>query len=192
VTVAPTIDDDPGGEVLPPSLEGLVDAAVSGDPMALERLVTEVDRFVSRYCRSRLGHLVESADRIAEEVCLAVVNALPGSPVTGRSFRAYAYRVAAQRVDEALRSISRDRAHLPVERLTDRLGELLRELPPFQREALLLRIAVGMSVEETAQAVGSTPDAIRVAQHRALARLRGAVVGTDERDRSRGSEADDA
>jgi RNA polymerase sigma-70 factor (ECF subfamily) len=181
VKAGPTIDADPDDEVLPASLESIVDAAVGGDPLARERIVTEVHPFVSRYCRGRLGSLVESTDRIAEEVCLAVVDALPGSPVTGRSFRAFAYRVAAQRVDEALRSTVRERAHLPVERPADRLGELLHELPPFQREALLLRIAVGMSVEETAQAVGSTPDAVRVAQHRALARLRGAVLGTDDR-----------
>jgi hypothetical protein len=37
---------------------------------------------------------------------------------------------------------------------------------------LVLRVAVGMSAEETAQAVGSTTGAVRVTQHRALARLR--------------------
>jgi RNA polymerase sigma-70 factor, ECF subfamily len=31
---------------------------------------------------------------------------------------------------------------------------------------------VGLSAEETAEAIGSTPGAVRVAQHRALARLR--------------------
>jgi RNA polymerase sigma-70 factor (ECF subfamily) len=36
----------------------------------------------------------------------------------------------------------------------------------------LLRVVVGLSAEETAEAVGSTPGAVRVAQHRALARLR--------------------
>lgn len=163
MNVEPTIDDDPDDEVVVASPEGLV---------------TEIRPFVSRYCRGSLGNLVDTVDRITEEVCQAIVDAVPGSPVTGRSLRAFAYRIAAQRVDEALRSIGRNRTHLPA----DRLGELLRELPAFQREALLLRVAVGLSVEQTAQAVGSTPDAIRLAQHRALVRLRGAVVGTDERD----------
>ena len=45
-------------------------------------------------------------------------------------------------------------------------------LPEKQREILVLRVVVGLSAEETAEAVGSTPGAVRVAQHRALARLR--------------------
>jgi RNA polymerase sigma-70 factor (ECF subfamily) len=49
---------------------------------------------------------------------------------------------------------------------------MLHRLPDRQREILVLRVAVGLSAEETAAAVGSTPGAVRVAQHRALARLR--------------------
>lgn len=41
----------------------------------------------------------------------------------------------------------------------------------------MLRIAVGLSAEETAQVIGSTPGAVRVTQHRALNRLRGASDG---------------
>ncbi|HUW16406.1 MAG TPA: sigma factor-like helix-turn-helix DNA-binding protein, partial [Actinomycetes bacterium] len=40
------------------------------------------------------------------------------------------------------------------------------------RELLLLRVAVGLSAEETGRALGMTPGAVRVAQHRALSRLR--------------------
>jgi RNA polymerase sigma-70 factor (ECF subfamily) len=49
-------------------------------------------------------------------------------------------------------------------------------LPDKQREILILRVVVGLSAEETAEAVGSTPGAVRVAQHRALARLKSAIV----------------
>lgn len=52
------------------------------------------------------------------------------------------------------------------------MNELLQVLPDKQREIVLLRVVVGLSAEETAEAVGSTPGAVRVAQHRALARLR--------------------
>jgi RNA polymerase sigma-70 factor (ECF subfamily) len=44
-----------------------------------------------------------------------------------------------------------------------------------QREILVLRVVVGLSAEETAIAVGSTPGAVRVAQHRALNKLRNAM-----------------
>ena len=43
-------------------------------------------------------------------------------------------------------------------------------------------MAVGLSAEETAAAVGSTPGAVRVTQHRALNRLRGVVVPDEELD----------
>jgi RNA polymerase sigma-70 factor (ECF subfamily) len=36
----------------------------------------------------------------------------------------------------------------------------------------MLRIIVGLSADETATALGITPGAVRVTQHRALARLR--------------------
>jgi RNA polymerase sigma-70 factor (ECF subfamily) len=49
---------------------------------------------------------------------------------------------------------------------------LLDRLPESLRELLLLRVAVGLSAEETGRALGMTPGAVRVAQHRALARLR--------------------
>jgi RNA polymerase sigma-70 factor (ECF subfamily) len=48
----------------------------------------------------------------------------------------------------------------------------LAHLTARQREVLVLRLAVGMSAEETAEAVGSTPGAVRVTQHRGLMRLR--------------------
>jgi RNA polymerase sigma-70 factor (ECF subfamily) len=48
-------------------------------------------------------------------------------------------------------------------------------LPAKQREILVLRVVVGLSAEETADAVGATPGQVRVAQHRALARLRTAA-----------------
>ena len=59
--------------------------------------------------------------------------------------------------------------------LGERLGELLDILTPRQREVLVLRIAVGLSAEETAATVHSTPGAVRVTQHRALNRLRVAL-----------------
>lgn len=58
----------------------------------------------------------------------------------------------------------------------EKMTQLLDTLPEKQREILRLRIVVGLSAEETAEAVGSTPGAVRVAQHRALGRLRGVLA----------------
>jgi RNA polymerase sigma-70 factor, ECF subfamily len=49
---------------------------------------------------------------------------------------------------------------------------LLEELPERLREVVVLRVAAGMSAEETGRSLGMTPGAVRVAQHRALTKLR--------------------
>ena len=190
------------GDEPPPSLlESLVGGAVAGDPLARERLLGEIHPMVLRYCRGRLGRqesVTGSAEDVAQEVCLAVVNALPGYTLRGLSFRAFVYGIAAHKVTDAFRAMGRNRTEpvadmpdspqltdgpehrlLQVE-LTERLGGLLGRLTPRQREVLVLRIAVGMSAEETAQAVGSTPGAVRVTQHRALNRLRRMLVGAGD------------
>jgi RNA polymerase sigma-70 factor (ECF subfamily) len=196
-----------GAETDPPLMESLLRAAVAGEPRARDRLLAEIHPLVLRYCRARLGRqetLMGSADDVAQEVCLAVVNALPGYTLRGLSFRAFVYGIAAHKVTDAFRAIGRNRAepvadipdtplahdgpesHLLQVELTERLGELLHLLTPRQREVLVLRIAVGLSAEETAQAVGSTPGAVRVTQHRALNRLRRKVLAAgaagDEQD----------
>ncbi len=53
---------------------------------------------------------------------------------------------------------------------------LLARLPVHQRELLVLRVLSGMTAEETGDALGMSAGAVRVAQHRALARLRAMVL----------------
>jgi RNA polymerase sigma-70 factor (ECF subfamily) len=181
-------------------IDSLVEAAVAGDLAAHDRLLAELYPLVLRYCRGRMGRRDSakvSADDVAQEVCLAVVAALSSYTITGRSFRPFVYAIAAHKVADAFRSIGRDRtvpvAELPdgpvvqdgpEQRLLDaelgeQLGRLLQLLTPRQREVLILRIAVGLSAEETAEAVGSSPGAVRVTQHRALSRLRALVRRPD-------------
>jgi RNA polymerase sigma-70 factor (ECF subfamily) len=55
---------------------------------------------------------------------------------------------------------------------------LLARLPDSQRRLLLLRVVAGLSAEDTGYVLDMSPGAVRVAQHRALLRLR-ALAGTD-------------
>jgi RNA polymerase sigma-70 factor, ECF subfamily len=174
-------------------LDASVSAAVEGDPRAVERVLASIRPLVVRYCRARVGRHERnfaSADDVAQEVCLAVLTALPGYRDQGRPFLAFVYGIAAHKVADAHRAAGRNRsepvAEVPDEpetdagpeqralrqELTKQMSDLLRVLPHKQREIVLLRVVVGLSAEETAEAVGSTPGAVRVAQHRALARLR--------------------
>jgi RNA polymerase sigma-70 factor, ECF subfamily len=200
---APPGPDDGAPLDAQPLLESLVAAAVAGDAVARERLLAEIQPLVLRYCRGRLGRqetVIGSADDVAQEVCLAVVSALPHYTIKGLSFRAFVYGIAAHKVTDAFRAIGRNRsepmAELPdtqlvldgpeqrvlAAELVERLGDLLHCLTPRQRDVLVLRVAVGLSAEETAKAVGSTPGAVRVTQHRALNRLRGVMSGPDGAD----------
>lgn len=57
---------------------------------------------------------------------------------------------------------------------------MLDTLSDKARNIVILRVFVGLSAEETAEVVDSTPGAVRVAQHRALAQLRKVVEATHE------------
>ena len=52
------------------------------------------------------------------------------------------------------------------------IDELLSLLSDQQQEILRLRVVAGLSADETADALGMTAGAVRVAQHRALTKLR--------------------
>jgi len=178
----------------------LVSSAVDGDRTAIDGVLRWVRPLVVRYCRARVGRQEKtfaSADDVAQEVCLAVLTALPSYRDQGRPFLAFVYGIAAHKVADAHRSVARNRAE-PVAEIPDspsladgpeqramqgelagRMNTLLRTLPDKQREILILRVVVGLSAEETAEAVGSTAGAVRVAQHRALGRLR-KVLASEE------------
>ncbi len=130
-------------------------------------------------------------------MCLAVFTSLSSYPDQGRPFLAFVYGIAAHKVADVHRATGRNRidpmAESPEEQTTEvdpdqlllhselsaQLADLMQVLTPTQREILILRIVVGLSVAETAEAVGSTPGAVRVAQQRALAHLRTAATRLD-------------
>ena len=189
-TPTPTTDRAREDDLLPPEL---LRAAVAGDPRATAQLLSRIQPQVQRFCRARLGRretTMGSADDVAQDVCMAVLAVLPDYRFAGVSFRAFVFGIARHKIADAFRAMARNRCDaveelpertsseqgpeqlvLEAER-NDRLGDLLGVLGARQVEILTLRIAVGLTAEETAEALGSTPGAVRVAQHRALQRLR--------------------
>jgi RNA polymerase sigma-70 factor (ECF subfamily) len=177
--------------------EVLVAGAARGDERARDELLALIHPLALRYCRAKLGRqesLLCSADDVAQDVCVAVLGALRSYQPSGLSFRAFVLGIAAHKVVDAFRACGRDRTEpmaevpdgsvrtdspedlvLAAER-TERLRALSAHLTPRQREVLVLRVAVGLSAEEAAQTVGSTTGAVRVTQHRALARLRRLIL----------------
>jgi RNA polymerase sigma-70 factor (ECF subfamily) len=56
--------------------------------------------------------------------------------------------------------------------LSRRLLPLLDDLTDAQREIIVLRVAAGLTAEEVGAVIGKSPAAVRMAQSRAMARLR--------------------
>ena len=173
-------------------LTDLTTRAVHGQPAAIESLIEQIRPMVVRYCRARLGRITghyHVADDVAQEVCIAVLSALPRYRDMGRPFASFVFAIASHKVADAVRAAAR--LAVPTEELPDgpdeqpgpeetvvawleaqRARALLARLPAHLRELLILRMVSGLSAEETGNVLGMTPGAVRVAQHRALARLR--------------------
>ncbi|HET7325650.1 MAG TPA: RNA polymerase sigma factor ShbA [Nocardioidaceae bacterium] len=170
--------------------------ARAGDAESIGGLMERVRVIAHRYCRARLASWVgglHSADDVAQDVCIAVLTALPRYRDEGKPFEAFVYGIAARKVADSQRSMAR--ADRPTDDLPDDVDDsptpeehavnaadlrqamtLLDELPEKLREIVVLRVAAGMSADETGRSLGMTPGAVRVAQHRAICKLRELAV----------------
>ena len=184
----PTAPEDADG------LRHLVAAARAGDVHARERLLGSVLQLSQRYARARLGTYpaaAEIAADVAQEVGVAVLTALPTYDDRGAPFEAFVYRVASRKVADAQRAHARGpvptdhvgsavfdaevasaETHVVEQDEASRAWAMLETLSDRHREVLVLRVGVGLSAAETADALGMTPGGVRVAQHRALGELR--------------------
>lgn len=191
----PTIEES-GAQL---TLRELAIVARSTPGPATEALLAQARTMALRYARARLGRygVEDAAQDVAQEVCMAVLTALPTFDDRGLPFEAFVYSITARKVADTQRRVMRTAA--PMAELPDQVDEqagpehlaLMRDdaghvmammatLPPAQREILTLRVALGMSTEETAAAMGMSVGAVRVAQHRALTKLRSMVAGEVE------------
>ncbi len=91
-------------------LSGLARAAQDGGTAEVEALLARVRTVAHRYSRARLSsypggqHL---ADDVAQDICIAVLGALPRYRDRGRPFEAFVHGVASRKVADAQRAFSR-------------------------------------------------------------------------------------
>ncbi len=166
----------------------MIRRAQAGDPEAVGWLYDRYYLSIYRYFRIRVDDQ-DTAEDLAAEVFVRMVEHLPRYQARGRPFLAWLYTIARHLLMDHYRAQPRAPAPLAVdserepgveaevEEIEARarwecVRRALRALTPDQQEVLLHRFLEGRSVEETAQLMGKQPNAIKALQHRALAALR--------------------
>ena len=175
-----------------PDLRRAVRRAAAGEEEAAALLFDTYHPRVFRYALGKLGNAADAEDVAAETFAKVLVN-LDRFRWKGGGFEAWLFRIAANLVVDRARERTREQAteELPAARETDdrtpeqrllvreqraELHRLLADLPPEQREVLLLRFAAGLDTGEAGDVMGKNPNAIRQLQFRALENLRRRVA----------------
>lgn len=166
----------------------IVDAARAGDERALSELYTLYFPRVYRYILARTGSTYDAED-LAEEVFMRVIEALERFEWREAPFSAWIFRIAhnaviSQRRKDGARGRSAplteglavDSAG-PDELVESRLAlnEIMKaaeKLPDAQRQVIAFRFGAGLSVAETARAMGKGEGNVKVIQHKAINKLR--------------------
>jgi RNA polymerase sigma-70 factor (ECF subfamily) len=166
----------------------LVDAARTGDQLALSELYLRYFPRVYRYILARTGNQYDAED-LAEEVFMRVLEAIGRFQWREAPFSAWLFRIAHNAViSQRRKETSRGRtgqltdihpsgADGPEELVESRVAldeimEAAKKLPDAQRQVIALRFGAGLSVAETARAMGKGDGNVKVIQHKAIVRLR--------------------
>jgi RNA polymerase sigma-70 factor (ECF subfamily) len=177
----------------------LVDAAKAGDERALSELYQTYFPRVYRYILARTGSSHDAED-LAEEVFMRVLEAIQRFQHREAPFSAWLFRIAhnaviSQRRKESARGKSGPLLEgIPVDTagpdelveqrlILNEVMEAARKLPEAQRQVITLRFTAGLSVAETAQAMGKGEGNVKVIQHKAIAKLR-EMLGQTARKRT--------
>jgi RNA polymerase sigma-70 factor (ECF subfamily) len=178
----------------------LLRRAKQGDAHALDvltaRYLPRLERWASGRLPAYARSLVDTTD-VVQDTLLKAIQALDGIEVRGPGgFQAYVRQAVLNRIRDQIRWARRrpgpdglpedlqDRAPSPLEQaigrdLVERYERALATLSEDERQLLHLRIELDFSFPEIATLTGrSSPDAVRMAVRRSLARL-AAEMGRD-------------
>jgi RNA polymerase sigma-70 factor (ECF subfamily) len=174
----------------------LVERARRGDESAWEALFRRAYPKLLAYASRRLPTQEQAKDAVGETMTRAVAN-IDRLRNEGGGFDAWMYGIMRHVVVDAQRSLARegpglipdvvDAGPLPGDRALDRedaleVRQAFGQLSPADQELLELRVVAGLSTDEVASVLGRKPGAVRMAQSRALARLR-ALISEESEER---------
>jgi RNA polymerase sigma-70 factor (ECF subfamily) len=172
----------------------LVERARQGDEEAWEALFRRAYPKLLSYASRRLPTAEQAKDAVGETMTRAVANIdrLRGE---GGGFDAWMYGIMRHVVVDAQRLMSRegpglipdvaDASPLPGDRVLDHddaveVRQAFDRLSAADQELLELRVVAELSADEVASVLGRRPGAVRMAQSRALTRLRGLLHDVGE------------
>ena len=189
------------GELDPGVLRAVVARAAAHDPDAWEQLYRHCHPRLIRYARRRLP-TSEAAEDAVSETMMRAIQGVEAFTWRGAGFDAWMYGILrnvvlethrrAGRAERLLRRQSADidlrdqsvAVDLPhgVESADEAaaLRSAFATLSPADRELLELRVVGGLSADETGEVLGKRAGAVRMAQSRALERLRRALEERDD------------
>ncbi len=189
-----------GAELDPEALRAEVARAGRGDPDAWERLYRHCHPRLLAYARRRLP-TTEAAEDAVSEAMMRGIERIDSFTWRGAGFDAWMYGILRNVVHEAHRRSGRssplrlhqsgadDRedpaatdAGLRLETAEEAASvrAAFDTLSPADRELLELRVVGGLSADEVGEVLGKQAGAVRMAQSRALERLRRALAERDD------------
>jgi RNA polymerase sigma-70 factor (ECF subfamily) len=167
----------------------LILKAQNGDTSAFGQLYDIFAERLFRFIKAKVTKQHQAED-ILQEVFIKAWQALPQYKAQGGHFSAWLYRIATNATTDYFRKIYRQPATVELKEQLEIAGSLtsaeevtretdmeavrkiLPSLPARYRQVLELRFIQDFSVKETAGILGTTGLAVRLAQHRALKKLR--------------------
>ena len=169
------------------TLDRLVAEAQRGDPEAFGRIFDAYVGPIHRFIASRVNRPSDAED-LTQLVFVKALEALPRYEARGIPFGGWLFRLARNAIIDQVRTrrdhlslvaaVTRETEDAGPEAMAslrddlDRVARALTELTDDQREVIELRFFAGLSVHETADAMGRQDGTVRGLQFRALAALR--------------------
>jgi RNA polymerase sigma-70 factor, ECF subfamily len=163
----------------------LMVAAQGGDKEAFRKLVNEIGPALTNFVRQRILDPGELED-VCQEILIQIYESRhtfdarrPLKPwffaiaryVASDHRRRQAQRSAHQQLMETLPDMGANPGNL-----FTRLQQALSQLPPFQRDALLMTKVEGLSIAESSRRAGTSTANMKVRVHRAAASLKKAIL----------------
>lgn len=171
-------------------VEDLVRQAQQGQSEAFAGLYDAFYDKIYRYVMFKTGDTLEAED-LTEEVFLRMLESIGSFKWQGYPFTSWLFRIAHNLVidyyrkagrqkktslDDAMRVVGSDGVDvdrkLDIELSIKEVKDAMGGLTQLQQEVLSLRFAGGLSVAETAEAMGKKENAVKALQHAAIKKLR--------------------